>query len=88
METIWGKTKDIGQVKRWSNNEDLDKNFELAEEFFESSIRLNDDFESQYNRAESSQELGNLLTEENRKEEAKNHLKSADKVFKSIKKNK
>jgi len=63
-------------------------NFELSEEFFESSIRLNDDFESQYNRAESSQELGNLLTEENRKEEAKNHLKSADKVFKSIKKNK
>jgi len=34
METIWGKTKDIGQVKRWSNNEDLDKNFELAEEAF------------------------------------------------------
>ncbi|MBK7499366.1 MAG: tetratricopeptide repeat protein [Ignavibacteriales bacterium] len=63
-------------------------NFELSEEFFESSIRLNDDFESQYNKAESSQELGNLLTEENRKEEAKNHLKSADKVFKSIKKNK
>jgi tetratricopeptide (TPR) repeat protein len=61
-------------------------NFELSEEFFESSIRLNDDFESQYNKAESSQELGNLLDGENRKEEAENHLKSADKIFKSIKK--
>ena len=61
-------------------------NFELSEEFFESSIRINDDFESKYNKAESSKELGNLLNQENRKDEAEEHLKSADKELKNIKK--
>jgi len=63
-------------------------NFDLSEEYFESSIRLNEDFDSQYNKAESSQELGKLLKNEDRKGEAENHLKSAEKIFKSIKKNK
>lgn len=63
-------------------------NFELSEEFFENSVRLNDDFESKYSKAESSQELGNLLNQEDRKDEAETHLKSADQVFKDIKKNK
>ena len=35
-------------------------NFELSEEFFENSVRLNDDFESKYSKAESSQELGTV----------------------------
>lgn len=61
-------------------------NFELSEEFFENSVRLNDDFESKYSKAESSQELGNLLNQEDRKDEAETHLKSADQVFKDLKK--
>ncbi|MDP2366139.1 MAG: tetratricopeptide repeat protein, partial [Ignavibacteria bacterium] len=61
-------------------------NFELSEEFFENSIRLNDDFESNYNKAESSKELGNLLNKEDRKDEAEVHLKSAEQIFKDLKK--
>ncbi|MFZ1518798.1 MAG: tetratricopeptide repeat protein [Ignavibacteriaceae bacterium] len=61
-------------------------NFDLSEEFFESSIRINDDFESIYNKAESSKELGNLLTQENRKDEADVHLKSAEQELKKLKK--
>lgn len=61
-------------------------NFELSEELFENSIRLNDDFENEYNKAESSEELGNLLKQEHRKAEAEVHLKSADKVLKEFKK--
>jgi tetratricopeptide (TPR) repeat protein len=61
-------------------------NFELSEEFFENSIRLNDDFENKYNKAESSKELGDLLTQGNRIDEAKVHLKSAEQLFKDIKK--
>jgi tetratricopeptide (TPR) repeat protein len=64
-------------------------NFELSEEFFENSIRLNDDFESRYNKAESSQELGDLLlTQENRIDEAEIHLKSAELILKDFKKSK
>lgn len=61
-------------------------NFDLSEEFFENSIRLNDDFDSKYNKAESSKELGDLLQSENRKDEAEAHLKSADEVLKNLKK--
>lgn len=35
--------------------------FNLSEEFFENSIRLNDDLESSYNKTESSKELDELL---------------------------
>jgi tetratricopeptide (TPR) repeat protein len=62
-------------------------NFELSEELFENSIRLNDDFESKYNKAESTQELGNLLKQDHRKTEAEIHLKSAEKILKEFKKN-
>lgn len=61
-------------------------NFELSEELFENSIRLNDDFESKYNKAESTQELGNLLKQDHRKTEAEVHLKSAEKILKEFKK--
>lgn len=63
-------------------------NFELSEEFFENSIRLNDDFESKYNKAESSEELGKLLDKSDRKDEAELHLKSAEEIFKIVKKKK
>ena len=61
-------------------------NFELSEEFFENSVRLNDDFESQYNKAESSKALGDLLASKDKSVEAEAHLKSADEVLKNMKK--
>lgn len=63
-------------------------NFDLSEEFFENSIRLNDDFESKYNKAESSEELGNLLNKGDRKDEAEVHFKSAEEILKITKKKK
>ena len=60
-------------------------NFDLSEEFFENSIRLNDDFDSKFNKAESSRELGELLNQKNRKDEAEVLLKSAEQVFKDMK---
>lgn len=63
-------------------------NFDLSEEFFENSIRLNDDFDSKLNRAESSNELANLLVEENKKDEAKTHFKTAEEYFNTLKKSK
>lgn len=63
-------------------------NFELSEEFFENSIRLNSDFESKYNKAESSVELGKLLDKGDRKDEAEFHLKSAEEIFKTFNKKK
>ena len=47
------------------------ENFQLSEEFFENSIRLNKDFESKSNEAESSAELNKLLQKTDGKEEAK-----------------
>ncbi len=58
----------------------------LSEDLFEYSIRLNDDFESEYNKAESSEEHENLLKQEHRKAEAEVHLKSSDKILKEFKK--
>jgi len=40
MKTVWEKAKDIGQVKKWSKDEDLDRSFELAEEAFIASSIL------------------------------------------------
>ena len=60
-------------------------NFDLSEEFFENSIRLNDDFDSKFNKAESSRELSELLNQKNRKDEAEVLLKSAEQVFKDMK---
>lgn len=61
-------------------------NFDLSEEFFETSIRLNDDFDSKYNKAESSQELGNLLNDNNKTEDAQNNLNAVEDYLKKIKK--
>jgi tetratricopeptide (TPR) repeat protein len=60
-------------------------NFQLSEEFFENSLRLNKDLESKLNAAESSAELGKLLQKNEREEEAKPYLDSAVSYYKEIK---
>ena len=60
-------------------------NFQLSEEFFENSLRLNKDLESKLNAAESSAELGKLLQKNQREEEAKPYLDSAVSFYKEIK---
>ena len=64
--------------------DDMD-NFQLSEEFFENSIRLNNDLESKLSEAESSVELGKLLQKTDREEEAKYYLESAVYFFKGLK---
>jgi hypothetical protein len=61
-------------------------NFQLSEEFFETSIRLNKDLENKLNEAESSAELGKLLQKNKREEEAKPYIDSAASYYKEIKK--
>lgn len=57
-------------------------NFELSEELFENSIRLNKDIDNNLNEAESSLQLGELLQKNNRIEEAKPYMTVAQKFFK------
>ena len=73
---------DIYKVKGMVQN-DMN-NFELSEELFENSIRLNKDIESRLNEAESSVQLGELLQKNNRNEEAKPYLTSATDFFNKI----
>ena len=73
---------DIYKIKGMIQSE-MD-NFELSEEFFENSIRLNKDLESRFNTAESSAELGKLLRKNDREEEAKSHIHSAVSYYKEI----
>jgi hypothetical protein len=61
------------------------ENYELSEEMFENSIRLNKDIESKLNEAESSAELGNLLQKNNRTMEAKSYLTAASNFFNGLK---
>jgi len=74
---------DIYKIKGMIQNE-MD-NFQLSEEFFENSLRLNKDLENKLNAAESAIELGNLLQKNKREEEAKPHLDSAVSYYKEIK---
>ena len=74
---------DIYKIKGMIHNE-MD-NFQLSEEFFENSIRLNKDLENNLNVAESSAELGKLLQKNNRDEEAKLYLDSAVSYYEEIK---
>lgn len=74
---------DIYKIKGIIHN-DL-QNFQLSEEFFENSIRLNIDKDSKLNEAESSFELGTLLKNTGREEEANNFLESAANFFKRFK---
>jgi hypothetical protein len=59
-------------------------NFELSEELFENSIRLNKDIESKLNEAESSIELGNLFIKTERADKAKPYLESANNFLREI----
>ncbi len=60
------------------------ENFQLSEELFENSIRLNKDMENKLNEAESSAELGKLLDETERSEDAKQFLDSANHYFSKL----
>jgi tetratricopeptide (TPR) repeat protein len=60
------------------------ENFELSEEMFENSIRLNRDIESKLNEAESSGELGKLLEKTERVTEAKSYLEFANNFFANV----
>ena len=73
---------DIYKIKGMIQNE-MD-NFQLSEEMFENSIRLNKDLESKLNEAESSVELGRLLEKAKREDEAKLYLDYANKFFKNL----
>jgi len=70
---------DIYKIKGMIQN-DLE-NFELSEELFENSIRLNKDIENRLNEAESSAEMGKLL-QKNEREEAKTYIDAAEDYFK------
>ena len=74
---------DIYKIKGMIQNE-MD-NFQLSEEFFENSLRLNKELESKLNEAESSAELGKLLQKNDREEEAKPYLDSAVSYYEEIK---
>ena len=74
---------DIYKIKGMIQNE-MD-NFQLSEEFFENSLRLNKDLENKLNAAESAVELGNLLQKNEREKEAKPYLDSAVSYYKEIK---
>jgi len=69
---------DIYKIKAMIQS-DLE-NFQLSEELFENSIRLNKDME----KAESSAELGKLLDETERSEDAKQFLDSANHYFSKL----
>lgn len=74
---------DIYKIKGMIQN-DL-SNFELSEEMFENSIRLNKDVESKLNEAESSLQLGELLKKSNRSNEALPYLETAQNYFQGLK---
>jgi len=74
---------DIYKIKGMIQN-DLN-NFELSEEMFENSIRLNKDMESKLNEAESSLQLGELLQKSNRSSEAIPYLETAQSYFNGLK---
>ena len=73
---------DIYKIKGMIQN-DLE-NFQLSEELFENSIRLNKDMENKCNEAETSAEIGKLLQKNERNEEAEKYISSADEYFKGI----
>jgi tetratricopeptide (TPR) repeat protein len=73
---------DIYKIKAMIQS-DLE-NFELSEELFENSIRLNKDMDNKLNEAESSAELGKLLDENERQEDAKHFKDSANNYFNKI----
>ena len=73
---------DIYKVKGMIQNNM--ENFQLSEELFENSIRLNNDIDSKLNKAESSAEMGKLLQKADRKEEAKKYLDTSADFFNKV----
>ena len=73
---------DIYKIKGMIQN-DLD-NFQLSEELFENSIRLNRDIENQLNEAESSEEMAKLLQKVDRKEDANKYNKAAENYYQNV----
>jgi tetratricopeptide (TPR) repeat protein len=74
---------DIYKIKGMIQN-DMN-NFELSEELFENSIRLNKDIESKLNEAEACVQLGEFLEKSNRIEEARPYIAVAEKFFNGFK---
>ena len=64
---------DIYKIKGMIQN-DLE-NFELSEELFENSVRLNEDLGSNLNKAESINELNSLYEKTNRSDKKKSYSK-------------
>lgn len=74
---------DIYKIKGMIQN-DMN-NFELSEELFENSIRLNKDIESKLNEAESCAQLGELLEKSDRIKDAKSYIAVAENFFNGLK---
>ncbi|MBU1096594.1 MAG: hypothetical protein KKB34_08955, partial [Bacteroidetes bacterium] len=55
-----------------------------SEEFFENSIRLNEDFNNEINTAESTAELGKLYESKDEEQKSKELLTKARKFYKKI----
>lgn len=73
---------DIYKIKGMIQN-DLE-NFELSEELFENSVRLNEDFGNKLNKAESFDELSDLYKKTDRKDKAESFKQKATQYFQKI----
>ena len=59
-------------------------NFELSEEMFENSLRLNEDFQNDLNKAEGNSELSSLYEKTDQQVKAELVKKSANQYFEKI----
>lgn len=73
---------DIYKVKGMIQN-DME-NFELSEELFENSVRLNEDLGSNLNKAESFDELSGLYDKTNQKDKSQSFKQTATQYFQKI----
>ena len=60
------------------------ENFELSEELFENSLRLNEDLGSELNKAEGYNELSSLYKKIDQKDKAENIKQTASQYFEKI----
>ena len=60
------------------------ENFELSEELFENSVRLNDDLGSNLNKAESINELSSLYEKADQQEKSEDLKRVANQYFQKI----
>jgi len=73
---------DVYKIKGMIQN-DLE-NFELSEELFENSVRLNDDLGSNLNKAESINELSSLYEKADQQEKSEDLKRVANQYFQKI----